>query len=185
MLLIFFCPEGEEDTTIKDMLINGQIRERSVRVLDQDGTQLGIMSSNEANDLAEQKNLDLVLISPTAKPPVCKIMNYGKFKYETVKREKENKKNQRVVELKEVWLSATIDVGDLNTKAKQANKFLTNGDRVRVSIRLRGRQMARPELAMKVMEDFFDILKEIAQMEKTPVLEGKSIAMTLAPIAKK
>ncbi len=185
MLLIFFCPEGEEDTTIKDMLINGQIRERSVRVLDQDGTQLGIMSSNEANDLAEQKNLDLVLISPTAKPPVCKIMNYGKFKYETVKREKENKKNQRVVELKEVWLSATIDVGDLNTKAKQANKFLTNGDRVRVSIRLRGRQMARPELAMKVMEDFFDILKEIAQMEKRPVLEGKSIAMTLAPIAKK
>ena len=182
MLLIFFCPEGEEDTTIKDMLINGQIRERSVRVLDQDGTQLGIMSSNEANDLAEQKNLDLVLISPTAKPPVCKIMNYGKFKYETVKREKENKKNQRVVELKEVWLSATIDVGDLNTKAKQANKFLTNGDRVRVSIRLRGRQM---ELAMKVMEDFFDILKEIAQMEKRPVLEGKSIAMTLAPIAKK
>ena len=98
---------------------------------------------------------------------------------------KENKKNQRVVELKEVWLSATIDVGDLNTKAKQANKFLTNGDRVRVSIRLRGRQMARPELAMKVMEDFFDILKEIAQMEKRPVLEGKSIAMTLAPIAKK
>ncbi len=185
MLLIFFCPEGEEDTTIKDMLINGQIRERSVRVLDQDGTQLGIMSSNEANDLAEQKNLDLVLISPTAKPPVCKIMNYGKFKYETVKREKENKKNQRVVELKEVWLSATIDVGDLNTKAKQANKFLTNGDRVRVSIRLRGRQMARPELAMKVMEDFFDILKEIAQMEKRPVLEGKSIAMTLAAIAKK
>ena len=124
-------PNGREDTTIKDMLINGQIRERSVRVLDQDGAQLGIMSSIEANELAQQKNLDLVLISPVAKPPVCKIMNYGKFKYETVKKEKENKKNQRVVELKEVWLSATIDVGDLNTKAKQAQKFITNGDRVR------------------------------------------------------
>lgn len=178
-------PNGREDTTIKDMLINGQIRERSVGVLGQDGAQLGIMSSIEANELAQQKNLDLVLISPVAKPPVCKIMNYGKFKYETVKKEKENKKNQRVVELKEVWLSATIDVGDLNTKAKQAQKFITNGDRVRVSIRLRGRQMARPELAMKVMDEFFDILKDIAQMEKKPLLEGKSIAMTLAPIAKK
>lgn len=167
------------------MLINGQIREREVRVLDSDGTQLGIMSSRDANALAEQKELDLVLISPTAKPPVCKIMNYGKFKYETIKKEKENKKNQKVVELKEVWLSATIDVGDLNTKAKQANKFLTNGDRVRVSIRLRGRQMARPELAMKVMDDFFDILKDVAVIEKKPLLEGKSIAMTLAPIAKK
>ncbi len=112
-------------------------------------------------------------------------MNYGKFKYETEKKEKENKKNQKVVELKEVWLSATIDVGDLNTKAKQAKKFIENGDRVRVSIRLRGRQMARPELAMKVMDDFFDILKDIAQMEKKPLLEGKSIAMTLSPIAKK
>lgn len=167
------------------MLINGQIREREVRVLDNDGTQLGIMSSNQANELAEQKGLDLVLISPTAKPPVCKIMNYGKFKYETIKKEKENKKNQKVVELKEVWLSATIDVGDLNTKAKQATKFIQNGDRVRVSIRLRGRQMARPEIAMKVMDDFFVMLQDIAQIEKKPLMEGKSIAMTLAPIAKK
>ena len=181
----YFFAEGEEDTTIKDMLINGQIREREIRVLDEDGAQLGIMSGRDALAIAEEKNLDLVLISPTAKPPVCKIMNYGKFKYETVKKEKENKKNQKVVELKEVWLSATIDVGDLNTKAKQAKKFIENGDRVRVSIRLRGRQMARPELAMKVMDDFFDILKDIAQMEKKPLLEGKSIAMTLSPIAKK
>lgn len=181
----YFFANGEEDTTIKDMLINGQIREREVRVLDEDGAQLGIMSGRDALAAAEEKNLDLVLISPTAKPPVCKIMNYGKFKYETVKKEKENKKNQKVVELKEVWLSATIDVGDLNTKAKQAKKFIENGDRVRVSIRLRGRQMARPELAMKVMDDFFDILKDIAQMEKKPLLEGKSIAMTLSPIAKK
>ena len=178
-------PKGREDTTIKDMLINGQIREREVRVLDETGAQLGIMSGRDALAAAEERNLDLVLISPTAKPPVCKIMNYGKFKYETVKKEKENKKNQKVVELKEVWLSATIDVGDLNTKAKQAKKFIDNGDKVRVSIRLRGRQMARPELAIKVMDDFFDILKDIAQMEKKPILEGKSIAMTLAPIAKK
>lgn len=143
------------------------------------------MSSLEALRAAEEKNLDLVLISPTAKPPVCKIMDYGKYKYETLKREKENRKNQKIVALKEVWLSATIDVGDLNTKAKQANKFLTAGDRVRVSIRLRGRQMARPELAMKVMDEFYDLVKDISQMDKKPALEGKTIAMTLNPIAKK
>lgn len=167
------------------MLINGQIREREVRLLDEDSSQLGIMSGRDAFALAQERNLDLVLISPTAKPPVCKIMNYGKYKYETIKKEKENKKNQKIVELKEVWLSATIDVGDLNTKANQASKFLKNGDKVRVSIKLRGRQMARPELAMKVMDEFFDLVKENAQMEKQPLLEGKSIAMTLAPIAKK
>lgn len=167
------------------MLINGQIREREVRLLGNDGEQIGIMSSLEALRAAEEKNLDLVLISPTAKPPVCKIMDYGKYKYETLKREKENRKNQKIVALKEVWLSATIDVGDLNTKAKQANKFLTAGDRVRVSIRLRGRQMARPELAMKVMDEFYDLVKDISQMDKKPALEGKTIAMTLNPIAKK
>ena len=154
--LIFY----QEDTLIKELLINSDIREKEVRLLDADGTQLGIMSSREANAIADEKNLDLVLISPTAKPPVCKIMDYGKYRYETTKREKENKKNQKVVEVKEVWLSATIDVGDLNTKAKQANKFISDGNRVRVSIRLKGRQQARPELALKVMTDFFDLVKE-------------------------
>lgn len=150
-----------------------------------DGEQIGIVSIFEANRRAEEKEMDLVLISPTANPPVCKIMDYGKFKYETLKREKENRKNQKIVEIKEVWLSTTIDVGDLNTKAKQAQKFLIAGDRVRVSIKLRGRQMARPEMAVKVMDDFYDMLKDISQMEKRPLLEGKSMAMCLNPIAKK
>lgn len=175
----------QEDTLIKELLINSDIREKEVRLLDTDGTQLGIMSSREANAIADEKNLDLVLISPTAKPPVCKIMDYGKYRYETTKREKENKKNQKVVEVKEVWLSATIDVGDLNTKAKQANKFISDGNRVRVSIRLKGRQQARPELALKVMTDFFDLVKENAQMDKPPTTEGRVVAMLLIPIAKK
>lgn len=179
--LIFY----QEDTLIKELLINSDIREKEVRLLDADGTQLGIMSSREANAIADEKNLDLVLISPMAKPPVCKIMDYGKYRYETTKREKENKKNQKVVEVKEVWLSATIDVGDLNTKAKQANKFISDGNRVRVSIRLKGRQQARPELALKVMTDFFDLVKENAQMDKPPTTEGRVVAMLLIPIAKK
>lgn len=178
----FYC---QEDTLIKELLINSDIREKEVRLLDADGTQLGIMSSREANALADERNLDLVMISPTAKPPVCKIMDYGKYRYETTKREKENRKNQKIVEVKEVWLSATIDVGDLNTKAKQANKFISDGNRVRVSIRLKGRQQARPELALKVMTDFFELVKENAQMDKPPVTEGRVVAMLLTPIAKK
>ena len=174
-----------EDTVIKELLINNQIREREVRLLDQDGTQLGIMSSREASAIADSRNLDLVLISPTAKPPVCKIMDYGKYKYEMIKREKENRKNQKVVEIKEVRLSATIDTGDIITKSKQALKFLSDENRVKVSLRLRGRQMARPELAVKVMNEFFEMVKEKGQMDKPPVQEGRSITMMLAPIAKK
>lgn len=174
-----------EDTAIKELLINHQIREREVRLLDADGTQLGIMSSREAAAIADSKDLDLVLISPTAQPPVCKIMDYGKYKYEMIKREKENRKNQKVVEIKEVRLSATIDTGDMVTKSKQALKFLGEENRVKVSLRLRGRQMARPELAVKVMQEFFEMVKEKAQMEKAPLQEGRNITMMLAPIAKK
>lgn len=178
-------PKCREGTFIKELLINRQIREREVRLLASDGEQLGIMSSNQANDIADEQNLDLVLISPSAKPPVCKLMDYGKYKYEILKKEKENRKNQKVVELKEVWLSATIDVGDLNTKANSARKFLLGGDRVRVSIRLKGRQNARPENAVKVMEDFYELLKDISLMDKKPNQEGRSIAMILNPLAKK
>lgn len=178
-------PKRREGTIIKELLINGQIREREVRLLDSAGEQIGLMSSFDALRLAEEKDLDLVLISPMAKPPVCKIMDYGKYKFETVKREKENRKNQKIVELKEVWLSATIDVGDLNTKAKQAQKFLSEGNRVRVSIRLRGRQMARPELSAEVMNDFCELVKEYGTAEKKPLLEGRTMAMTLNPIVKK
>lgn len=170
---------------IKELAINGQIREKEVRLLDKDGNQLGIMSSYEALRKAEEYNLDLVLISPVAKPPVCKIMDYGKYKYETIKKEKENKRSQKVVEIKEVWLSATIDVGDLNTKAKQARKFVDDGNKVKVSIRLKGRQMSRPELAMEVMTDFFKLVQDVAQMDKQPVIEGRNITMLLLPITKK
>ncbi|MDE6550551.1 MAG: translation initiation factor IF-3 [Clostridia bacterium] len=178
----FFC---QEDTLIKELAINGQIREREVRLLDKDGNQLGVMSSYEALRRAEEVNLDLVMISPVAKPPVCKIMDYGKYKYETVKKEKENKRNQKVVEVKEVWLSATIDTGDLNTKAKQTVKFIESGNKVKVSIRLRGRQMARPEYAVEVMNDFFGILGGCAQMDKQPTAEGRIITMMLSPAVKK
>lgn len=123
----------------------------------------------------------MVKISPNSNPPVCKIMNYGKYLFELGKKAKEAKKNQKVVEIKEIWLSVTIDVGDLNVKAKQAQKFLTSGNKVKVSIKMRGRQMAHPELAMDVMTRFFEMVKDQANMEKQPMTEGRSIWMMLAP----
>lgn len=157
------------------------IRHAEVRVIGADGTQLGIMSSRQALQLAEEANLDLVEISPQANPPVCKIMDYGKFRFEFVKKQKEAKKNQKVIELKEIWLSMTIDVGDLNVKAKQTIKFLQQGNKVKVSIRMRGRQNAHANMGVDVMNRFFDIVKEYAVMEKKPLLEGRNILMILAP----
>lgn len=142
---------------------------------------LGVMSPREAMRLAEEADLDLVKISPNAVPPVCKIMDYGKFKFEQAKKEKENRRNQKVVEIKEVQLSMTIDVGDLNVKAKQATKFLGEGNKVKVSIRLRGRQMAHANLGRDVMNNFFEGLKEIAVIEKPINMEGRNIIMILAP----
>ena len=139
------------------------------------------MSSREANALAEEEGLDLVKISPTAQPPVCKIMNYGKYLFELTKKAKEAKKNQKVVEIKEIWLSMTIDVGDLNVKAKQAQKFLTSGNKVKVSIRMRGRQMAHSNLGIEVMKNFYELVKDYGIMEKQPLTEGRSIWMMLAP----
>lgn len=142
---------------------------------------MGIMATRDAMEMAENSGLDLVKVSPQAVPPVCKIIDYGKYKFETAKKEKEARKNQKIVELKEVWLSATIDVGDLSTKAKMGSKFLENGDKVKVSIRLKGRQMAHPELAMGVMKDYLEIVKELAVVEKAPLQEGKNIYMILSP----
>ncbi len=139
------------------------------------------MSAKEALALAEEKGLDLVKISPTANPPVCKIMNYGKFMFEQTKRQKEAKKNQKVVETKEVWLSMTIDVGDLNVKAKQAQKFLSAGNKVKVSIRMRGRQMAHSNLSIDVMNKFYEMVKDSCELEKKPLLEGRNVWMMLAP----
>ena len=159
--------------------INEEIRDKEIRVISAEGEQLGIMSANEALRLAEEAELDLVKISPNAVPPVCKIMNYGKFKFEQAKREKENRKNQKVVEVKEVGLSMTIDVGDLNVKAKQTIKFLEAGNKVKVSIRMKGRQMARSALGIEVMQRFFDLLGGKAVMEKAPAVEGRNIFMFL------
>ncbi len=139
------------------------------------------MSSREALAIAEERDLDLVKISPNANPPVCKIMNYGKYLFELAKKNKEAKKNQKTVEIKEVWLSMTIDVGDLNVKARQAQKFLTAGNKVKVSIRMRGRQMAHSDLGLDVMKRFFDLVKDCATMEKQPLTEGRNIWMMLAP----
>ena len=161
--------------------MNGEIRDREIRVISETGEMLGVMSPREAMRLAEEADLDLVMISPNAVPPVCKIMDYGKFKFEQAKKEKENRRNQKVVEIKEVQLSMTIDVGDLNVKAKQATKFLGEGNKVKVSIRLRGRQMAHANLGRDVMNNFFEGLKEIAVIEKPINMEGRNIIMILAP----
>lgn len=146
---------------------------------------MGVMSCYEAKNMALNEGLDLVLISNQGNCPVCKIMDYGKFKYEQVKKAKETKRNQKIVELKEVWLSPTIDTNDMVTKAKSAMKFLEDGDRVKVSIRLKGRQIARPEMAVKVMNEFCEIVKEVGSIEKAPNLEGRSVSMILASLLKK
>jgi len=169
-------------TTIKkEHQLNEEIRDKEVRLIGETGEQLGIVSSREALSIAEDRGLDLVKISPNANPPVCKIMNYGKYLFEQNKKAKEAKKNQKVIEIKEVWLSMTIDVGDLQVKAKQAHKFLTGGNKVKVSIRMRGRQMAHAEMGVDVMNRFFELVKEVGTMEKKPLTEGRNIWMMLVP----
>lgn len=161
--------------------MNGEIRDREIRVIASSGEMLGVMSAQEALRLAEEENLDLVKISPNAVPPVCKIMNYGKFKFEQAKREKENRKNQKTVEIKEIYLSMTIDVGDLNVKAKKTLEMLGDGNKVKVSIRMRGRQMAHAAMGVDVMNRFFDMLGGKAVMDKAPKTEGRNILMILSP----
>ena len=152
-----------------------------MRVIGADGQQLGIMSGQAALRLAEESDLDLVKISPTANPPVCKIMDYGKFKFEQGKKEKESRRNQKMVEIKEVRLSMTIDTNDLNVKSRQAQKFLEAGNKVMVSIRLRGRQNAHASMGVDVMHAFFDTLEGKAVMDKKPASEGRNITMLLSP----
>ena len=166
-------------------MINERIRDKEVRLIGQDGEQLGIMSAKEALDLAEQKNLDLVKIAPQSNPPVCKIMDYSKFRYEQAKREKENRKNQKQVETKEIRLSVTIDVGDFNTKVNQAKKFLASGHKVKVSIRLKGRMMTHSDLGIENMKRFAASLEEEANVDKAPKLDGRQILMFLSPKASK
>lgn len=164
----------------KETQINEEIRDKEVRVIDSDGTQLGIMPIAEAMRLADEKNTDLVKIAPQAKPPVCKIMDYGKYRFEQAKREKEAKKNQRVIEIKEVRLSLNIDTHDFETKANQAIKFLKSGNRVKVSIRFRGREMAHPENGLVAMSKFAEAVSEYGTVEKPAKLEGRSMLMFIA-----
>lgn len=161
--------------------INALIRDKEVRLIDADGTMIGVVTSREAQMRANEKELDLVKISPGANPPVCKIMDYGKFLYEQNKREKEAKKKQTVVELKEVRLSAKIEDHDFNFKVKNAQKFLEEGDKVKVSIRFRGREMNYTINGREVMNRFADLLQEFGKMEKPPVMEGRSMTMMLVP----
>ena len=164
-----------------DHQLNEEIRDKELRVIGADGAQLGIMSAAQANAMAEEQGLDLVKISPNAVPPVCKIMDYSKFCFDQKKREKEAKKNQRVVEVKEIRMSPSIDTNDFNTKAKAAQKFLADGNRVKVSVRFRGREMAHTNLGEKLLVDFAAACSEIANMEKNPKLEGRFMAMFLTP----
>ena len=161
-------------------MINEQIRDREVRLIGEDGAQLGIMSAREAMRLAEEAGLDLVKIAPTAKPPVCKIVDYGKYKYEQVRKEKEARKKQRTIEIKEIRLSPNIDTNDLNTKINAARKFLTKGDKVKVTLRFRGREMAHMNNSKHILFDFAESLSDIAVMEKNPKVEGRSMTMFLS-----
>lgn len=171
-----------EDTTIKELQTNGQIRDREIRLIGSDGQQLGIMSAYEAQRIADDEGLDLVKISPNSNPPVCRVMDYSKYKYEQNKKEKEMKRNQKTIEVKEVRLSMTIDVGDLNTKANLARKFLQDGNKVQATIRMRGRQQAYANQGIEVMRKFAEMLSEVSKIDKQPTTEGRNISMFLAPL---
>jgi translation initiation factor IF-3 len=163
-----------------DLFINEQIRDREVRVISATGEQLGIMSAMEARKLAEEAELDLVKISPNARPPVCKIIDYGKYKYEKTRKEKDARKKQHTVEIKEIRMSPNIDANDLNTKINAARKFLSKGDRVKVTLRFRGREMAHMQSSAHILTDIAEALKDIAVVDKKPKVEGRSLTMFLA-----
>jgi translation initiation factor IF-3 len=161
-------------------MINEQIRDKEVRLIGADGAQLGIMSAKEAMFKAQEAGLDLVKIAPQAKPPVCKIIDYGKYRYELARKEKEAKKKQKTIEVKEVRLSPNIDTNDLNTKVNAARKFLSKGDRVKVTLRFRGREMAHMSSSKHVLDDFAELLTDVATVEKAPKIEGRSMTMFLS-----
>ena len=160
-------------------MINEQVRDREVRVISSNGEQLGIMSSKEAMKLAREAELDLVKIAPNAKPPVCKIIDYGKYRYELARKEKEAKKKQKTIDVKEVRLSPNIDKNDLNTKINQARKFLSKGDKVKVTLRFRGRELAHVNASKYILDDFAKALEDVATIDKKPKFEGRSMTMFL------
>ena len=168
-----------EVSIISELMINEQIRDREIRLIGEDGEQLGIMSARDAMKLAREANLDLVKIAPTAKPPVCKIIDYGKYRYEQARKEKETRKKQKTIEVKEVRLSPNIDTNDLNTKVNQARKFVSSGNKVKVAVRFRGRELAHTAVGKTILEDFAQKLSDIAVIDKPAKLEGKSMVMFL------
>ena len=161
-------------------MINEQIRDREVRLVGADGEQLGIMSSRDAQKIADEAGLDLVKIAPNAKPPVCKVIDYGKYRYEQARKEKDAKKKQKTVELKEIRLSPNIEANDLNTKVNAAKKFLAKGNKVKITLRFRGREMAHMNSSKHILDDFAESLADVAVVEKAPKIEGRSIGMVLA-----
>ena len=166
---------------INDLMINEEIRDREVRVVDQNGEQLGVMSARQALEMAEQMQLDLVKIAPQARPPVCKIMDYGKYRFEQSKKEREFRKNQKVITVKEVRLSATIEDHDIDVKLKNAIKFLKEGNKVKATIRFRGRQITHSEIGRQVMSDFAERIKEYGTIDKAPMIEGRNMSMFISP----
>jgi translation initiation factor IF-3 len=162
-------------------MINEQIRDREVRLIDTDGAQLGIVDGRDAQKMADEKRLDLVKISPTAKPPVCKIMDYSKFRFEQSKKEKEARKKQRTIDIKEIRLSPNIDTHDINVKVKKAIEFLKGGDKVKITVRFRGRELGRTEVAHVIFNDLIQKLSEYGNVEKPPKMEARTMAMFMSP----
>jgi translation initiation factor IF-3 len=175
--------KGGLKIAIQNHLLNDDIRESEVRLISEEGEQLGVMSSEQALQIAEERELDLVLISPQAKPPVCRIMDYGKYRFEQTKKEKEARKNQRIIEVKEIRMSPGIGENDFNTKLKNGQKFLLDGDRLKVTVRFRGREMAHTHIGEELLTDFAAKCAEIATLDKNPKLEGRNMFMFLSPKA--
>ena len=167
--------------TISELMINEEIRDREVRLIDENGEQLGIVSSKEALEMAHEKDLDLVKIAPQANPPVCKIMNYSKYRFDQTKREKEARKKQKIVEVKEVRMTPNTEEHDLNTKVQSAVKFLKHGDKVKVSVRFRGRELSRTEIGKVVLDQFAERISEYGDIDKAPKMEGRSMVMFVSP----
>lgn len=190
---VFLCQNNESEGIIyyfmevltisknKDLLINEDIREKEVRLIDVEGEQIGVVPIDEALRLARDKNLDLVKIAPQANPPVCRIMDYGKYLFEQSKRDREARKNQRVIQTKEVRMSVAIDTHDFDVKVRNAIRFLKSGDKVKVSIRFRGREMAHPEIGRELMTEFIEACKEHGELANRPVMEGRSLTAVLNP----
>ena len=177
-MILYF---GGVSISFKELLINGAIKDKEVRVIDDDGSQLGIMNIRDAIKHASDKELDLVNVAPTAKPPACRVMDYGKFRFEQIKKEKEARKNQHIVEIKEVRMSANIDTNDFNTKSKSALKFLKEGNKVKASVRFRGRELAYTSKGEELLLKLFGLCEEFGSIEKPPKMEGRSMVIFMSP----